>query len=96
MTDTPTTCPHCGARLVKWRIPDGSNWVEDHFLACFDDECSYYQKGWEWMEQQFGHRVSYRFAVSPVTGAVTNIPVWSDSATRELVVDETDKGETDE
>ena len=57
---TPTACPHCAARLVRIALNDT---VYDHEwdLACFNDECPYYVRGWVWMEQQFGVRSSYRY-----------------------------------
>lgn len=81
------SCPHCGHRLEKWQVPDGATWTEEYLFVCFNDECSYYRAGWEWMEQQYGQHASYRYMVSPETGVASMIPVWSDSATREMIVD---------
>ena len=86
MTDIPRTCPHCEARLKKWRVPEELSWSEEFFLVCFNDECSYYKKGWEWMKEQYNQRASYRYALNPSTGGSMQIPVWSDSATREMIV----------
>lgn len=88
MTSPVSFCPHCGSRLSTWRVPDGSSWVEEFFLACFHDSCPYYTNGWTWMEERYGQRASYRFALNPATGASLAIPVWSDSATREMLVTE--------
>jgi len=33
----PATCPHCGSRLRRWRVPDGATWNEPYFLVCFND-----------------------------------------------------------
>ena len=92
MTKVARNCPHCGQRLKKWRVPEGASWPEEFLLVCFNDDCSYYQTGWEWMEQRFGQHASYRYMVSPVTGASSMIPVWSNSATREMI-EEDDEGE---
>jgi len=35
---------------------------------------------------------SYRFMINPTTGASSMIPVWSDEATREMIVEE-DEGD---
>jgi hypothetical protein len=86
------TCPHCGDRLKKWLVPDGATWTEEFLFVCFNDDCSYYREGWEWMEQQYSQRASYRYMVNPTTGASSMIPVWSDSATREMIVED-DEGE---
>jgi hypothetical protein len=45
------------------------------------------------MKQQFNQNASYRFAVNPNTGASSPLPVWSDTATREMIVDESEEGE---
>ena len=85
-------CPHCGARLLRWRVPDGATWGEEFFLVCFNDECSYYRDGWAWMKQQFNQAASYRYALNPRTGAPLPIPVWSATATREMLMDD-DEGD---
>lgn len=82
------SCPHCGSRLKKWRVPDGATWAEPFFYVCFNDECSYYRQGWQWMMEQFNQSASYRYAFNPGTGACLPIPVWSATATREMIVDE--------
>jgi hypothetical protein len=88
MAKPSRSCPHCGSRLKKWLVPDGASWDEPYFFVCFDDDCSYYCEGWVWMEEQYGQHASYRFAVSPKTGATLMIPVWSASATREMIVED--------
>ena len=92
MADTPGTCPHCGSRLKKWRVPEEATWSEEFFYVCFNDDCSYYKKGWEWMKQQYNQDASYRYTVNPATGAASQIPVWSDSATREMIVEDDEGG----
>lgn len=87
------TCPHCGTRLSKWRVPVDASWEEEFFFVCFNDECSYYKDGWNWMEQQFKQKASYRYAVNPTTDVSSPLPVWSDAATREMIVDETEGDE---
>ena len=93
MNDFVRTCPHCETRLSKWRVPDEASWDDEFFFVCFNNDCSYYKDGWTWMEQQFKQKASYRFAVNPKTGASSPLPVWSDSATREMIVDETEGNE---
>jgi DNA-directed RNA polymerase subunit RPC12/RpoP len=94
MAETSRTCPHCGHRLQKWLVPDGATWTEEFLLVCFNDDCSYYREGWEWMEQQYSQHASYRYMVNPTTGTSSMIPVWSDSATREMIVED-DEGENE-
>jgi hypothetical protein len=96
MADPPRTCPHCGSPLKKWLVPEGANWTEEFLLVCFNDACSYYRQGWEWMRENYSQNVSYRFMISPVTGAASMIPVWSAEAMREMVVEDEagdDKGD---
>jgi hypothetical protein len=67
-------------------VPEGATWTEEFFFVCFNDACPYYRRGWDWMMQQYGRVASYRYALSPKTGAALQIPVWSDTATRERIV----------
>lgn len=92
MTEIPKTCRYCGARLRKWRVPEGAAWDEEFFYVCFNDDCSYYRSGWEWMEKQYSHRASYRYMINPRNGNASPLPVWSDSAMREMIVED-DTGE---
>ena len=92
MPDAASTCPHCESRLKKWLVPDGASWNEEFFWVCFNDECPYYKRGWDWMMKQYGQVGSYRFTINPTTGASSMIPVWSAEATREMIVEE-DEGD---
>ena len=85
------TCSHCGAHLRRWRVPDGASWDDEYFLVCFNDDCSYYRNGWSWMLEQFGQRASFRFAINPRHGGSMMIPVWSETATREMIMDEAEE-----
>ena len=93
MTDIPQTCSHCGTRLKKWLVPDGASWTEDFFYVCFNDECSYYTRGWQRMEEQYGQKASYRHMINPTTGSSSPLPVWSDTATREMIVGDAEGGD---
>ena len=88
MAKTPRTCPHCESRLSKWRVPDETTWNEEFFYVCFNDDCPYFRKGWIWMQEQYAQASSYRYMVNPRTGTSSQIPVWSDSATREMIVED--------
>ncbi|MFG1690839.1 ogr/Delta-like zinc finger family protein [Gemmatimonadota bacterium] len=92
MGDFPRTCPHCDTRLKKWRVPDEASWEEEFFYICFNDDCSYYVNGWKWMKEQFQQNASYRFTVNPTTGCSSMIPVWSSTATREMIVEDDEEG----
>lgn len=93
MSDNSRTCSHCGSPLSKWRVPDEATWSEEFFFVCFNDDCSYYKSGWDWMKEKYNQHASYRYAVNPVTEVELMIPVWSDSAARELIEEDTEGGD---
>ena len=90
MADVSRTCPHCRSRLLKWRVPEEATWDEEFFYVCFNDACSYYREGWAWMKSRYNQDASYRFMVNPTTGGHSMLPVWSDSAMREMIVEDTE------
>ena len=87
MPDTPRTCPHCGSKLKKWRVPDEATWSEEFFFVCFNDDCSYFKEGWAWMKERYNQTGSYRYMLNPTTGVSSMLPVWSVSALRNMIVD---------
>ena len=93
MSVAPRTCPHCGSTLKKWLVPDEATWDEEFFFVCFDDDCSYFKSGWEWMKQQYNQQASYRYAQNPANGSSLMIPVWSETATREMIVEDAEGDE---
>jgi len=88
MERIPRECPHCGTRLSKWRVPEESSWSEGFFLVCFNDDCSYFQKGWKWMLDKYEVNASYRFRYDPENDSSGPLPVWSAAAMREWIVEE--------
>lgn len=82
-------CPHCGGELVRWENPD--SWETMFQLVCFNDECSYFVRGWLWMNDRFNVNASYRFRLDPDTGEEGPLPVWSKNALRSNIVLEVDK-----
>ena len=85
MTGAPQACPHCGLGLKKWLVPEGASWNEEFFFVCFNDNCSYFVEGWDWMLRHYKHKVSYRYMVNPTNGASSSLPVWSNSAMRDMI-----------
>ena len=79
------TCPHCNAKLDRLGLPDTA-FDHDFDLVCFNDDCSYYVRGWVWMEQQFGVKTSYRYRTDPRSGHASPIPVWSPDALRNCIL----------
>ncbi len=82
--ESSKTCPHCGAQLVAFALPDAFDHPYD--FACFNDECPYYVRGWVWMEQQYGVRASYRYRIDAQNGRASPIPVWSPTALRGNII----------
>ncbi len=82
---TRTICPHCGEPLDRLGLPD-LGFDHEFDFACFNDDCSYYVRGWTWMEQQFGVKSSYRYRVDGRSGFASPIAVWSPTALRNAIV----------
>lgn len=87
MTEIPQTCPHCNVQMKKWATPDMSSWDSEMQYVCFNDDCPYYQNGWEWMEQNYAQRASYRYRLNPETGERGPVPVWSPEALRDGIIE---------
>ncbi|MBI4677180.1 MAG: hypothetical protein HY748_06320 [Elusimicrobia bacterium] len=79
-------CPHCAKVLLKWRTPEGAAWGPIQFV-CFNDDCPYFVKGWEWMRTKFNQKVSYRHRLDPETGSRGPLPVWSALALRSGIIE---------
>ena len=80
-------CPHCQKPLQAFELPDNTGWQSEFHVACFNDECSYYRRGWEWMETRYGVKSSYRFRVNPLTGKSSPVAVWSPQALRNRILE---------
>ena len=83
-----TLCPHCSKKMLKWRPPLESSWGMEPQLVCFNDECPYYVKGWAHMESNFNQKASYRHRYNPALDEAGPLPVWSDMAHRDRIVEE--------
>ena len=80
-----TRCPHCGMTMCRWAAPDGSTWTGIQYV-CFNDECPYFVRGWEWMLTQYNVAGSYRHRLDPETGESGPLPVWSAEDFRASIV----------
>ena len=87
-SDTSHACPHCDEKLLPWRSPDMTTWGGNVQLVCFNDECPYFAKGWEWMKSQFNVNASYRYRLDPVTGDNGPIAVWNRDALKDQITEE--------
>ena len=83
-------CPHCDEKLQKWEVPDNpfcQTWDNDFMYICFNDECSYFVRGWEHMRKNFDKTLSYRFMFNPANGACMPMPVPSYRALKEGIME---------
>ena len=80
-------CPHCNGALQPFELPSEGGWDSSFHAACFNDDCPYYVRGWQWMEERYGVKSSYRYRVDPATGIASPLAVWSPDAMRDRIID---------
>ncbi|MDJ0764473.1 MAG: hypothetical protein QNJ97_15965 [Myxococcota bacterium] len=93
MSDPTTclTCPHCGEVLDRVDMPRELAWDNPIQHVCFNDDCSYFVAGWDWMWERYGNRVSYRYrVVDEKTGRNSPLMVWSRDAIKDRIIPEND------
>lgn len=81
-------CPYCEAKLVKWLPSHESSWGFEPQLVCFNDDCPYYQEGWDWMKTKYQQKASYRYRYNPQNGESGPLPVWSPDALKDGIVED--------
>ena len=87
MNDKPR-CPYCNAELKKWNVPQTvfTEWPNEYFFVCLNDECSYFVQGWEAMANQGVHG-SFRLMYDPLNDSCQAIPVANKSMLRNQIIE---------
>ncbi len=77
-------CPYCEQPLSKWAVPQTpfTEWNVETMYVCFNDDCSYYVRGWQTMESQGNFGFSYRLRFNPDNNTFPPLPVPSHKAFR--------------
>jgi len=86
------TCPHCKTKLTLCHAPpvhvgDGLGWGSEYLFICLNDDCSLFAKGWEYIENQYGHVGSYRYMEIPGCKETYNMMVAGRGAFTGSIVD---------
>ncbi len=80
-------CPHCNQEMKKWICPPESSWGVEYQFVCFNDDCTYFLGGWEWMKEKYNQNVSYRYRYNPFNNESGPIPVWSKDALKDSIIE---------
>lgn len=82
-------CPHCGAKLLPFRPHEEGGWGEAPHFACFNDECPYFRDGWEWMQEKYRVRASYRYRLTNLQADQDSpLAVWSETAFLDRIIED--------
>ena len=82
-------CPYCGEKMLKWAVPENPfafTWDNEFMYICFNDECPYHVRGWDFIANQ-GNSGSYRLMYNPLKDTFNPIPVPTHRALREGIID---------
>ncbi len=90
--DDVKSCPHCNEKLTCCEAPqihvgDGLGWGSDVLFICLNDHCSLFLRGWNHIEEKYGHRASYRYMELPGSKESNVMMVGSKDAFKGSIVD---------
>ena len=70
------TCRYCNATMEKMDARH-LEWGTTFLWVCYNNECTFFKKGWDHMMKTVGQLVSYRFMITPDNGSQGVIPAFS-------------------
>ena len=79
--------------MAKWQGSPELSWEADYQFVCFNDQCPYFVRGWDWMQTQYNVHASYRHRINPCTGKSSPVPVWSARALKDQILPENGRKE---
>jgi len=90
--DEVKICPHCQQQLScceapPFHIGDGLGWGSEVLFICLNDTCSLFLKGWDIIEQQYGHHSSYRYMELPGSTEGNCLMVGNADAFKGCIID---------
>lgn len=90
--DEVKICPHCEEKMYACEAPqvhvgDGLGWGSDVLFICLNDYCSLFLKGWQHIENKYGHHASYRYMELPNSTESNVMMVGNKDAFKGSVVD---------
>ncbi|MFT5698669.1 MAG: hypothetical protein ACI8ZB_001524 [Desulforhopalus sp.] len=90
--DVVKICPHCNEELSCCEAPpihvgDGLGWGSEVLFICLNDACSVFLKGWDSIEEKYGHHSSYRYMELPDSKEKNYMMVGNADAFKSCVID---------
>lgn len=78
--------------MLRCANPADSSWPGEFQYVCFNDDCPYFVRGWQWMKEHYNMGASYRHRLDPATGKGGPLAVWSADDFRNLIMSGAEEG----
>lgn len=85
MPSVQNACPHCGAQMSPVPTPFDSSWGGEVHYICFNDDCCYFIRSWDSLNNQGIEKTGYRCRMDP-RGCCGPAPVWSKEALKDRIL----------